>query len=361
MCAHNGDHAAALLLRAVLAWINADHASPVVRQVYRDRKRLVQAPRPCRADAALAHGGGGDFEEAWRAPSSRLLYIFVGGGSEINEWRARARVPPLATPVRADAYEVVLRAETEDFDLLEEGLELEEEEDEMQQEDTKNTRNGNDSPVVGTMPHFARESVAAFHSAASTAVCQQQFSAPLPFEASPSSPASSASGGWDGPATPPASAAPMHGMMLSQTCAHAHRLAPLHTSVRKMDSEPYFDATPRSAGATYDLGLGFDGAESVLLGGGAGIGMHAEMRAGAAVHNTIRPREVHEHHQHMRVAGAEMAEASRMGMGGTRMGMQMGVAAGQSCTRRRALLERLAVAARPAAIPLAALPLPGSL
>ncbi|KAJ6533578.1 hypothetical protein B0H19DRAFT_1272222 [Mycena capillaripes] len=47
---------------------------------------------------------------------------------EINEWRARARVPQLDAAVRSDAHTAVLRAETEDFELvLEEGLELEEE------------------------------------------------------------------------------------------------------------------------------------------------------------------------------------------------------------------------------------------
>ncbi|KAJ6506151.1 hypothetical protein C8R47DRAFT_1209362 [Mycena vitilis] len=311
------------------------------------------------------------------APSSPPPRIFAGGGSvhclqesvaiprpvvllrEINEWRARARVPPLATPVRPDAHEVVLRAETEDFDLLEEVLELEEDEDEVREEDVTNTRNGNGSPVspqtqetaidrsrprsvsISTAPDFARGSEAASFAPPFTPVYQAQFSAPLPFGESPSSPASSASGGWDGPATPPASAGPMHGMVLSQPLAHAQRLAPLQTGGPPKGYEPYFDAMPGSAGAAYDLGPAFDGAESVFLGGGAGMGTRAGGDTGMgwvernashpafhyqqAAHNAIPPRD----HQHMRVARAERDAANRMEMGGARMGMQMGVAAGR--------------------------------
>ncbi|KAJ6472144.1 hypothetical protein C8R47DRAFT_1221916 [Mycena vitilis] len=140
---------------------------------------------------------------------------------EMNEWRARARVPQLATPVHSDAHEAVLRAETGDFDLVfeKEGLDLKEE-DEMPEEDIKNTRDGNDTSIV-TVPDFACWSGAAFYGSASPPVYPEQLTAPLPFEVSPSSPASSASGGWEGPATPPSSATPMHAM------THAHTLAPL--------------------------------------------------------------------------------------------------------------------------------------
>ncbi|KAJ6472833.1 hypothetical protein C8R47DRAFT_720157 [Mycena vitilis] len=286
---------------------------------------------------------------------------------EINEWRSRARVPQLATPVRSDAHEAVLRAETEDFDLIleEEGLDLEEE-DEMPEDDTKNTRNGNESPVSpstqesrarSTSIVTARGPGAAFYGSASPPVYQEQFTAPLPFEVSPSSPASSASGGWEGPATPPSSATPMRAM------THAHQLAPLQTGMPMKNYEPYFDAAPRSAGAAYDLGLGFDGAESLLLGGGAGMGMGMGMGAGmgmemgmrwagstpshpsfhyqqAAAQNAIRLRELYEQQQQMLMGGGmgmgigapmDMGMGMGMGMGGAKMGtqMQMGVAPGQ--------------------------------
>jgi hypothetical protein len=116
------------------------------------------------------------------------------------------------------------------------------------------------------------------------------------------------------------------------------------------DGKGFYDA-PGAAGAAYDLGLGFDGEESLLLGSsglGVGAGGMVGGWAGAspshpAFHQqqqqvqqqAIRLREVYEQQQAMLASGMGMGMGVPMGMGmgmgmsggmGMQMGMQMPIA-----------------------------------
>ncbi|KAJ6475145.1 hypothetical protein C8R47DRAFT_704707 [Mycena vitilis] len=283
---------------------------------------------------------------------------------EVNEWRARARVPHLDLPVRSEAHDAILRAEVEDFDLiLEDGLEfeIEEEEEDLPHQDGSNNNSNDISPSPVSQPVIISGSRArsastisspgsapstdALYGSAPVPIYQQQHGARFAFGApappSPSS-ASSASGGWDGPLTPPSSS----GMGFPPPA-----LEPIHPGMlmNGYDAAPrgYFDA-PRSAGAAYDLGMGFDGKEQLLRGGGArmaadidlgGMGMAGGMGMGwagnspshptfhhqqAAAQHAIRLREVYE--QQMAMLG--MGNAMGMQVGG-RGGLPVGVAPGQ--------------------------------
>ncbi|KAJ7812214.1 hypothetical protein B0H14DRAFT_1459997 [Mycena olivaceomarginata] len=74
---------------------------------------------------------------------------------EVNEWRARARVPQLDVPVRSDAHNAVLRAELEDFELeLDADVSLEEDGDEGDEPNDNHDNNTEEaspvSPAVAT-------------------------------------------------------------------------------------------------------------------------------------------------------------------------------------------------------------------
>ncbi|KAJ7903148.1 hypothetical protein B0H13DRAFT_1882211 [Mycena leptocephala] len=406
---------------------------------HRNSTRLAPAPRPCRADAARALEGGGGAEEGCDAgygldcvrggeeggltctcagiarhhrpslpsfPPRAMrggLYDatgvstgmgarggtcagwldssrgFAGSTLEVNEWRARARVPQLELPVRSEGHATVLRAELEDFDLtLEEGLELEEGDEDGAEEDNDNDNEGVESPVSprgqqqqqhgqqararsastistpgsshGHAGFFGPAPIPSHRQSQTPQQQQQQahsrrfaFDAPSP--PSPSS-ASSASGGWDGPATPPASAGagpmmlPLPAMGLPTTMG----------GMKGYDGKGFYDA-PGAAGAAYDLGLGFDGEESLLL-GSSGLGVSAGGMIGGwagaspshpAFHQqqqqvqqqAIRLREVYEQQQAMLASGMGMGMGVPMGMGmgmgmnggmGMQMGMQMPIA-----------------------------------
>ncbi|KAJ7919566.1 hypothetical protein B0H13DRAFT_241201 [Mycena leptocephala] len=277
---------------------------------------------------------------------------------EVNEWRARARVPQLELPVRSEGHATVLRAELEDFDLtLEEGLELEEGDEDGAEEDNDNDNEGVESPVSpkdssssssstdSKRAHGARARSAPWlvtrarwvlrpraHTVSPpkpdpATTAQQAHSGRFAFDApSPPSPssASSASGGWDGPATPPASAGagpmmlPLPAMGLPTTMG----------GMKGYDGKGFYDA-PGAAGAAYDLGLGFDGEESLLLGSsGLGVGAGGMIGgwAGAspshpAFHQqqqqvqqqAIRLREVYEQQQAMLASGMGMGMVCRWG------------------------------------------------
>ncbi|KAJ7663425.1 hypothetical protein DFH06DRAFT_1190215, partial [Mycena polygramma] len=285
---------------------------------------------------------------------------------EVNEWRARARVPHLDVPVRSEAHDAILRAEVEDFDLiLDDGLDFEIEEEEDLPHDNDSNNNNNDvssSPVSQpvtiagararsastiSMPGSAPSS-AALYGSAPVPIYQQQHGARFAFGApSPPSPssASSASGGWDGPLTPPSSS----GMGFPP-----HALEPIHPGMLMKGYDPvpkgYFDA-PRSAGVAYDLGMAFDGEQRLLFGGGAvgadiemgGTGMTGGMGMGwarnspshptfhhqqAAAQHAIRLREVYEQQMAMLGMGSAVGGPMVMQTGG-RGGLLMGVAPGQ--------------------------------
>ncbi|KAJ7040888.1 hypothetical protein C8F04DRAFT_183978 [Mycena alexandri] len=170
---------------------------------------------------------------------------------EVNEWRARARVPQLEAPKRSEGHAAVLRAEVEDFDLtLEEGFELEEEGDEGEQEERDREREEDEEqkprPTISTARNRERSTSASappsahqgfFHPQAAQAqaqmllhqqqqhLAQQQqhaqqqqqhattgSTARFAYDA-PASPSSSSDSG-SGPGTPPSSAgAHMHMQM----------------------------------------------------------------------------------------------------------------------------------------------------
>ncbi|KAJ7635568.1 hypothetical protein DFH06DRAFT_1479186 [Mycena polygramma] len=281
---------------------------------------------------------------------------------EVNEWRARARVPHLDVSVRSEAHDAILRAEVEDFDLiLEDGLEFEIEEEDLPHDNDSNDISSSpvSQPVIIagsrarsastiSMPGSAPSS-AALYGSASVPIYQQQHGARFAFGApSPPSPSStsSASGDWDGPLTPPSSA----GMGF-----HPRALEPMHPSMlmQGYDAAPkgYFDA-PTSAGAAYDLGVGFDAEKRLMLGGAAamggdidmgGMGMTGGMGMGwarnspshptfhhqqTAAQHAIRLREVYEQQMAMLGMGSAVGGPMVMQTGG-RGGLPMGVAPGQ--------------------------------
>ncbi|KAJ7078740.1 hypothetical protein B0H15DRAFT_804755 [Mycena belliarum] len=137
---------------------------------------------------------------------------------EVNEWRLRARVPPLAPPPRSDAHAAVLRAETEDFDLtgelegeLEEEGEEEEEEEPSPQHDKNDKNKQQDAQMKGetttttTKTPTAPTSVFAFEAPGPGPVSPS--AAGSAFGSRSGSSAGSGSGsGSEGPGTPPASA-----------------------------------------------------------------------------------------------------------------------------------------------------------
>ncbi|KAJ7699584.1 hypothetical protein B0H17DRAFT_1255718 [Mycena rosella] len=134
---------------------------------------------------------------------------------EVNEWRLRARVPPLAAPPRSDAHVAILRAEVEDFDLaLEEGLDLEEDgEDEDGKEDAPapSPAHSSSSPThESAPPRSAASSHGQAQARARSGSVKQQHQERFAFEApstpSPASPSSSSNASSEGPGTPPASA-----------------------------------------------------------------------------------------------------------------------------------------------------------
>ncbi|KAJ6549746.1 hypothetical protein B0H19DRAFT_1298089 [Mycena capillaripes] len=149
------------------------------------------------------------------------------------------------------------------------------------------------------------------------------FEAPLPL--GPPSPSSS--GGWDWPATPPASA----GIMGMHTGLRLGMSAQM-TMQMHLDAAPmkeYFAAahpgsTGAGAGAAYDLGLGLDGEESLLLGGGArmntiGIGW-------AGVNPSHPTSHLHQQHAQQAIQLREMyQQAVVMGGAPLQIGIQMGM------------------------------------
>ncbi|KAF7337326.1 BHLH domain-containing protein [Mycena sanguinolenta] len=334
---------------------------------------------------------------------------------EVNEWRARARVPQLDIPVRSDAHHAVLRAELEDFDLaLEDGVVLEEEGDE---EDNDDANNGHSSPGAGdspapvspqsqsqspVSPASAQEEQFRRARSASTSVpgsahgfpaiplaapMSVPMAAPMPMRtfkrkrisrSSSSSPKRTAARGYKEdqedkgsreaashstrplrrlpPLVPRAAGAvggtgrrrrlrvrvqasvpPLgwatrcRGMM--QGGMHPHPGAAMQMQSGMPMKGGYFDApAPVGAGAAYDLGLGFEAEESLLLGSAApsmsaannmawasANPAHPAFAAAQAQAQAVRLREVYE--QQAQMLGMQLG-------GGVGMPMQMGMNAG---------------------------------
>ncbi|KAJ7889008.1 hypothetical protein B0H13DRAFT_2041685 [Mycena leptocephala] len=227
---------------------------------------------------------------------------------EVNEWRARARVPQLELPVRSEGH-------------AHRGARARGGRRGRAEEDNDNDNEGVESPVSpkGQQQQQQQHGQQARARSASTI----------------STPGSShGHAGFFGPAP-----IPSHRQSQTRNNSTSKRTAGA-LRMKGYDGKGFYDA-PGAAGAAYDLGLGFDGEESLLLGSsglGVGAGGMVGGWAGAspshpAFHQqqqqvqqqAIRLREVYEQQQAMLASGMGMGISMGMQMPIAGMGMGMGV------------------------------------
>ncbi|KAJ7760264.1 hypothetical protein DFH07DRAFT_431449 [Mycena maculata] len=250
---------------------------------------------------------------------------------EVNEWRARARIPGLEAPVRTEAHAAVLRAELEDFDLDAELVsdlhDLEEEGDEdddapdADAEDRKNQNQGKGrrgrSASSATLP--------------TPSIPPARFAFDLPSPPSPSG--SSGSGGsWEaGPRTPPASAGAGAGMFAEPTPAAAMTMALYGQQQQQqlkiqqllaMQAQQQQHAQPH-----YDLGLPlFEEDPGMGMGAGLGLGLSGmpAMSGGWASANPQHPAFHHQLQQQQQQQAPRMHGHGHAGLPPLAMGGMMG-------------------------------------
>ncbi|KAJ7930154.1 hypothetical protein B0H13DRAFT_2309838 [Mycena leptocephala] len=194
----------------------------------------------------------------------------------------------------SEAHAAVLHAELEDFELvLEEGLELEEGEEDGGEEgknDHDNDRGGAGAGAEARVAERARQAAAA------TARTKREHDQPesaaatptpgvrpaIPVEHEPS--ASSTSGGWDGAGA--GAMVPLAAMGLPASMGMGIGIGGMKVYERYDGKGFYHGGAGMGAGAEYELGPGFNGEESLLL-RSSGRGMQGGWGGASPVHPAI--------------------------------------------------------------------------
>ncbi|KAJ7062573.1 hypothetical protein C8F01DRAFT_1281383 [Mycena amicta] len=176
---------------------------------------------------------------------------------EVNEWRTRAHIPTLDTPLRSDAdahaLDVVLRGEVEELDIdlvgeldeedgdEEDGEEGDETKDEVKEKKEEKKEEEDVKPQIktNTTQRFAFDAANAMSMSPLTPMSAMSMSIPSPSMAMSMPSPGGSDGSWEGPRTPPTSASGVSMPMMYRNKAY------------QQHQHQQF-----GAGAAYDLGLG---------------------------------------------------------------------------------------------------------